>query len=340
MGGGSGNDLWGWTDSTTSREYALMGLTDGTAFVDVSTPASPVFLGRLPSQTFASTWRDIKVYDDHAYIVADAAGAHGMQVFDLTRLRGRSVPKTFTADVVYDDFKESHNLAINADTGFAYAVSTNTCGGGLHMINIGTPDDPRFAGCHSGVQTHDTQCVLYKGADTEHHGREVCFSSNGNHLEVVDVTDKSDPESLSSTTYWQLAYVHQGWLTEDHRFFLLGDELDERGFAVPTRTHVFDMADLDAPKYLYAHEHGTRSIDHNLFVRGNRVFEANYASGLRVLKFGNLIKKDIAEVAYFDTFPENDNAQFVGAWSVYPYLPSGTVLVSDISRGLFVLSMD
>ena len=340
MGGGGGNDLWGWADSTTGREYALMGMTNGTAFVDVSDPASPVFLGRLPTQTSASLWRDIKVYGDHAYIVADGASAHGMQVFDLARLRGQSASQTFTADVVYDDFGHAHNLAVNPETGFAYAVSTNTCGSGLHIMDIRTPDNPRFAGCHSGVRTHDTQCVLYHGADSEHRNREVCFSSNEGHLEVVDVTDKSDPTSLSSTTYPQLAYVHQGWLTEDHRFFLLGDELDETNFGVPTRTHVFDMTDLDAPEYLYAHELDTRATDHNLYVLGDRIFEANYTSGLRVLRFGNLAARDIAEVAHFDTFPESDDATFRGAWSVYPYLPSGTVLVSDISRGLFVLSME
>ena len=84
MNGTVGNDIWGWFDTTTGNEYALVGMTDGTAFVDVTNPENPVFLGRLPTQTQSSTWRDIKVYQDHAYVVADNAGAHGMQVFDLT----------------------------------------------------------------------------------------------------------------------------------------------------------------------------------------------------------------------------------------------------------------
>ena len=339
MGGNDGNDIWGWSDAQTGQEYALMGMDNGTAFVDVSDPENPVFPGRLPTQTEESSWRDIKVYRDHAYIVADNAGAHGMQVFDLTRLRGLSAARTFDADVVYGDFGYAHNLAINEETGFAYAVGTDTCEMGLHIIDITTPGNPRFQACHDSAATHDTQCVVYRGADAEHLDREICVSSNEDHLEVVDVTDKSAPLILSSTTYQLLGYVHQGWLTEDHRFFLLGDEGDELEFSVRTRTHVFDVSDLDAPVYLFPHEVGTRAVDHNLYVLGDRVFEANYTSGLRVLELGALANRELQEIAFFDTFPQSDSVAFNGAWSVYPYLPSGTIIVSDILNGLFVLSM-
>ena len=196
-----------------------------------------------------------------------------------------------------------------------------------------------FAGCHSAVQTHDTQCVIYLGPDADHFSRELCVSSNGNHVEIVDVTFKSAPVTISSTTYPQLGFVHQGWLTEDHRFFLLNDEEDERDFDVPTRTHVFDVTDLDAPVYIFAYEATTAAADHNLYIRGNRVFEANFSVGLRVLEFGNLGNKELAEIAYFDTFPANDDLFGSGAWSVYPYLPSGTIIVSDWTTGLFILSI-
>jgi len=339
MNGTGGNDIWGWFDAQSGNEYALMGLRNGTAFVDVSNPQDPVFLGNLPTQTVESAWRDIKVYQNHAYIVADNAGAHGMQVFDLTRLRGLAAPQTFAADVVYGDFGSAHNVAINVDSGFAYAVGTNTCQEGLHIINISTPINPMFAGCHSTVETHDTQCVNYQGPDTDHLNREVCVSSNKDHVEVVDVTAKFAPLTISSTTYPQLGFVHQGWLTEDHRFFLLGDESDESDFNVPTRTHVFDVSDLDAPVYVFAYEATTAATDHNLYVLGNRVFEANYTSGLRVLEFGDLANSELMEIAFFDTVPTSDASGFSGAWSVYPYFPSGTIIVSDTTNGLFVLSM-
>lgn len=340
LGGTAGNDVWGWVDSTTGAEYALMGMNNGTNFVDVSDPENPVVLGRLPTHTVASTWRDIKVYQDHAYIVADGAGNHGMQVFDLTRLRDAIPPQTFIADLVYGDFGSAHNIAINEESGFAYAVGSNTCGHGLHMIDISIPNNPRFAGCHAEADTHDTQCVLYGGPDTEHAGREICISSNENHVAVVDVTDKADPLTLATLGYPQLGFVHQGWLTEDHRYFLLGDEADESRFGVRTRTHVFDVSDLDTPVHLYAYEATTRAIDHNLYVLGSRVFQANYAAGLRVLEFGALENGELDEVAFFDTRPGTDAVEFVGAWSVYPFLPSGTVLVSDTLAGLLILSVE
>ena len=340
MGGTTGNDIWGWHDSQTGNEYALMGMTNGIAFVDITTPLDPVFLGRLPTQTVESIWRDVKVYQDHAYIVADNAGAHGMQVFDLSRLRGQVASQIFSADVVYGDFENAHNLAINEDTGFAYAVGTDTCGGGLHIIDITTPISPMFAGCYSLTDTHDTQCAVYQGPDAAHVGREVCVSANGTDgVEIVDVTDKFAPLMLSANTYPQLSFAHQGWLSEDHRFFLLGDELDEFNFGVSTRTHVFDVSDLDAPVYVFAYEAATTVIDHNLYILGNRVYQANYTSGLRVLEFGDLANQELTEIAFFDTFPASNVTDFLGAWSVYPYLPSGTIIVSDRSNGLFILSL-
>ncbi len=337
MDGTQGNDIWGWADPETGKEYALMGLFNGTAFVDISDPENPLFLGMLPTQTVDAPWRDIKVYANHAYIVADGAGTHGMQVFDLTRLRDVSAPQTFSADVLYGDFGHAHNLAIDEESGFAYAVSTDTCDGGLHIINLATPNNPLFAGCHNVTRTHDTQCVVYRGPDTEHLGRQICVSSNENHLEVVDVTEKAAPLSLSSSTYPQMAYVHQGWLTEDHRFFLLGDEMDETSLGLTTRTHVFDVSDLDAPQYLYAHDLGTAATDHNLYVHDGRIYEANYTSGLRVLDFGDLAEREIRVSQWFDTFPDGDGPALEGAWSVYPFLPSETIIVSDIQGGLFVL---
>ena len=136
MGGGDGNDIWGWVDAQTDNEYALMGLTNGTAFVDVTDPDNPVFLGHLATNTTEAAWRDIKVYLDHAFIVADGAGAHGMQVFNLTRLRTAVPPESFMADAIYDGFENAHNLAINEATGYAYAVGTNKWGlRGLVWVN-------------------------------------------------------------------------------------------------------------------------------------------------------------------------------------------------------------
>ncbi len=335
----STNDLWGWTDPESGSEYVLLGVRSGTAFIRIDEFGHPTYIGRLPTRTTQSSWRDIKVYRDHAYIVSEAV-IHGMQVFDLTRLRDvalEDMPVVFEADTDYLRFRSAHNVAINEDTGFAYVVGAASCLGGLHMIDIREPKNPQFAGCfHADRYTHDAQCVIYHGPDTDYQGREICFNSNEDTVTIVDVTVKTAPRMIARAPYFGSAYTHQGWLTEDHAYFLLDDEFDERQTHGPTRTFVWDMSDLDAPYVTGVYDAQTTSIDHNQYTLGNHVFQANYRSGIRVLRFGDLSQGELGEVAYFDTTPEDDRPLFSGTWSVYPYFKSGYVVASDIYRGLYV----
>ncbi len=338
IGGGNGNDIWGWTDPLTNKEYALMGRTNGTGFVDISDPVNPIYLGNLPTHTSSTIWRDIKVYNDYAFIVSEASG-HGMQVFDLTRLRDvPTPPTTFTEDAHYNQFGNAHNIAINEDTGYAYAVGTSTCSGGLHMVNIQNPLNPSNAGCFSSDgYTHDTQCVVYNGPDTTYQGHEICFSSNEDSVTIVDVTIKTFPVQLFRFTYSGSAYTHQGWLTEDQVYFLFDDELDEQSFGHNTRTRILNVSDLNAPTLVGFYDAPVPAIDHNLYTRGNYAFEANYRSGLRIVDLTNVSIGSLFQEAFFDIYPSSDSASFNGAWSVYPYFDSGVVVVSGIEQGLFVL---
>lgn len=345
LGGTNGNDIWGWTDRKTGHEYAIIGTGYGTSFVDVTEPTDPVLVATTPTESAAyiPLWRDIKVFRDHAFIVSEHTG-HGLQVLDLTRLRGFSGrPLVLGPDAVYDGFSWAHNIAVNGRTGFAYAVGTDTCEGGLHAVDIRKPTSPRLAGCFSeDGYTHDAQCVVYAGPDGRFRGREVCFASNEDSLTIVDVTRKDRPRVISRTEYPTASYTHQGWLTEDQRFFLFGDELDELdGTTDTTTTYIADVSRLDRVRIRpFAHE--TSAIDHNLYTHRGLLFEANYSAGLRILDYSarSLRRGQMEEVAYFDVFPAGDPTEFVGAWSSYPYFRSGTVVVSGIESGLFVLRPD
>ncbi|MFK8016412.1 MAG: choice-of-anchor B family protein [Gammaproteobacteria bacterium] len=346
IGGGSGNDIWGWEDALTGREYALMGRTNGTAFIDVTEPDHPVYLGNLPTHTTNSTWRDIKTHNNHAYIVSEA-GNHGMQVFDLRQLRTVSNPPVqFTETAHYDEFGSAHNLVINNSTGFAYAVGTrnadDSCNGGLHMISISNPSSPSFAGCYSeDGYTHDAQCVTYVGPDPDWNTggtpNEVCFNFNEDTLTIVDVTDKANPQLISRRGYQGSGYTHQGWVNEEQTSLLLDDETDERDQGHNTRTYIWDIRNLDDPRLTQTYEASTTSIDHNLYIKDGFAFQANYRSGLRILDITNLDQGVVSENGFFDVFPNSDAASFNGAWSVYPYFDSGIVVVSGIEQGLFVL---
>jgi len=339
IGGGSGADSWGWKDPDTGRYYALMGRSTGTSFVDVTDPQAPVYLGNLPTTSGNKPWRDVKVYANHAFIVADGIADHGMQVFDLTRLRGVTEPQEFTADTLYSEIGDAHNVAINEDTGFAYIVGSEDCNGGFHMVDIRTPKSPSFAGCFSADgYTHDVQCLTYTGPDQDYQNAEICFASNEDSLTIVDVSNKSAPVMIGKVANYSLrAYSHQGWLDEKQAVFFLGDELDERNFGTHTRTLMFDVSDLDNPTYSGAHLHGNSVIDHNMYVKGRYLYQANYLGGMRILRIDHGVSTSLTEVGYFDTVPELDALDFDGAWNVYPFFDNGTILVSDMSSGLFLL---
>ena len=338
MGGGSGADSWGWKDTETGRYYALMGRSTGTSFIDVTDPAAPILIGSLPSTSGDRPWRDIKVYADHAFIVADGIDGHGMQVFDLTRLRGVTSPQVFTTDALYTGVGSAHNIAINEESGFAYLVGGDDCDGGFHMVDIAEPLTPVFAGCFSADgYTHDVQCLTYSGHDPDHQGSEICFASTIDSLTIVDVTNKSAPVLLGKALYPDTAYAHQGWLDEKNGVFFMGDEIDERSFGMNTRTLMFDVRDLDNPGFTDSHLHATSVIDHNMYVKDGYLYQANYRAGLRILRIKQGSTPGLTEVAYFDTDPTGDSLNFDGAWNVYPFFDNGTILVSDMSRGLFVL---
>ncbi len=339
-----GSDIWGWTDPLNNKEYAIVGLSNTTAFVDVTDPIHPVFLGRLNTNAGSSAWRDVKTYNNHAFIVADNAGPHGMQVFDLTRLRNiTNAPVTFTADAVLNDVGSCHNIVINESEGIAYLVGcSSTNGGGPIFIDINNPTNPVNLGDYTAAgYTHDAQVVTYSGPDTDHTGKQIYVGSNGNTDQVVilDVTDKSNVIEISSFTYPQTAYAHQGWFTEDQKYFILGDEVDELNFGFNTKTLVFDFTDLDNPVAHATYFGPTPAIDHNGYVKGNEYYLANYRAGLRVLDISNIASttNTMTETGYFDTYPSSDSADFNGTWSIYPYFESGNIIIGDIDSGLLIV---
>ncbi|AQS94477.1 regulator [Polaribacter sp. BM10] len=334
-----GNDSWGWVDPVTNNEYAIVCTNKGTSFIDITNPADAKIIGFLKTRTENSLWRDVKVYNDFAFIVSEADN-HGMQIFNLNNLRGLvNIPVEFSADKDFTSFGSAHNIVINEDTGYAYPVGTSrsaTYKGGPLFININNPFKPVNEGGFEDY-AHDAQAVTYNGPDSDYSGREILIGSNETEVVIADVTDKQNPVKISSISYSNIGYTHQGWFTEDFRYFILGDELDERDKGLNTRTIVFDFTDLDNPKHHFDYSGPTAAIDHNGYVKDNLFFQASYTAGVRIIDISNIDAKSFTEVGFFDTYPENDNTAFNGAWNVYPYLPSGNIIISDINRGLFVI---
>ncbi len=348
------NDVWGWTDPETGRMYALVARRDGASFVDVTDPAAPRLVGNLPRTDGSrpSVWRDIKVIGTHAFIVSDGAGQHGMQVFDLTRLRqAGNPPVEFEPETTYREIASAHNVVADTASGFVYVVGANsggqTCGGGLHMVDVRNPTSPVFAGCYhdpsatSRGYTHDAQCLVYDGPDADYQGRQICVGSNASEMNIADVTDKANPQTVSRATYPNVSYTHQGWFDDERRYFYMNDEGDElAGVVDRTRTMVWDLSDLDDPILVNEYFGPVAASDHNLFVTGDRMYQSNYGSGLRVLDISD--RGNPQEIAYFDSAPLNDDepghsASQSGAWSNYPFFPGGLVIFTSVREGLFIM---
>ena len=340
--------IWGWTDPDTRREYALIALRSRISVVDVTDARHPRFVGDLPGRDVNKTNREVNVYGNYAFVAVDGVGAghpeNGIQVLDLTQVReaaGAPVHFAESADLLSDSIQKVHNLNIDAETGFAYAVGGNSCGGCLRMIDVQDPLNPREVAQwkdpeHSYI--HDILCTVYHGPDKRFKGHEICFASAENALLIIDVTDKEAVQKLSRTTYEGAGYTHQGWLTTNQKYFLLDDELDELSEDEShTRTYLWNLSDLTSPKQFATYTASTEATDHNQYVKGNFVYQSNYRAGLRILNISKIASGKLKEVAYFDIVPDSDEAGFEGAWGNYPYFASGTVVVSGISQGLYIL---
>jgi choice-of-anchor B domain-containing protein len=342
IGGATTNEVWGWTDPLDGKEYVLLGTSTGVSFYDIEIPTAPVYLGRLPTHTFNSIWRTLRTYNNYVFVGSEASG-HGLQVFDLTRLRDvANPPETFTEDAYYGGFGKCHTLVISEETGYLYACGTNTYSGGLHIVNIQDPLAPVIAGGYDlNGYTHEAQVMVYNGPDADYTGHTIAFCYNGSNsqpLTIVDVTDPTDATTISTTAYPQQHYCHQGWLTEDGGYMLMDDEIDEtsEGYT-QTRTLIWDMHDLDNPLFMGSHNGTTEAIDHNQIIIGNLAYQSNYTAGLQIMDVSEISDTILKQVAGFDHYYVNNATSYDGQWMSYPFFESGVVPCTDIGNGLFLV---
>lgn len=333
---GNGNDCWGWTSD--GREFVLFGRSDGTSIIEVTDPVNPIVVADVPTATTPSLWRDIKVIGDVAYIVSEA-GDHGLQIIDLSIVPDLVPGGALANTAYYTGFGNAHNVVANPETGYVYGVGTNTFSGGLHIVDVNDPLNPTLVGSWDENYIHDAQAVVYDGPDADHAGKEVVFAFCGyGGFRIIDVEDKADCQTLGGIQDSMWVYIHQGWLSEDHRYVFLNDEIDEiSGVTEVTRTWILDVQDLDDPVVVGYHEGNLSVTDHNLYTHNGKVYEANYYAGLQVLDIVDPATATLSLSAYFDTNPFSDQTGTSGgAWNVYPFFESGNIAISTQSHFFMV----
>jgi choice-of-anchor B domain-containing protein len=352
----TGNDVWGFTDLNTGREYVFMGLQNGVAILDITNPEAPEPVA-APTGS-GTTWRDITVYQlydesarrwrAYAYISADNVTDRPI-VLDLSGLPNGVERVDWASDV-----RAAHNIYLtNAD--FTYGIvepgfppqlsfaGASLSAGRYRLYSLADPRAPSLVNVSTTGYAHEimsfavdddrknTQCFNALARDS----CRVLSDYNENTLDLWDISSPATPQLLSSVPYQNAAYVHSGWSTENGRHLLVHDELDEQNFGLNTIVRVFDLSDLRAPQMIGAWNGPTRAIDHNGAVRGNRYYISNYSEGLTILDLTDPTAP--TRVGFFDTFPASAQTGFVGAWGVYPFFASGTIAISDINSGLYLL---
>ena len=356
----AGNDIWGFVDLNTGREYAIVGFSLGTAVFDVSDATNPREVGFIDGQS--AVWRDIKVYqyfdatagrfNAYAYVTTDGS-TDGLFVIDLTGL-----PHSIRRVSYASDIMSAHNVyATNTDysTGLSVTgeiptliVAGSNLGSGasrgrFRNYSLADPTAPSFISGGTGTgYMHDAASIIITDSrkDTQcvNAGEycEVLLDFNENQIELWDITIPTSPVLLNTggTSYSNVRYVHSGWWSEDRMTVFVHDELDERDRGLQTTLRAFSVADLRNPVLQGTWSGPTPAIDHNGFVRGNRYYMSNYTRGLTVLDITDPAAPQA--VGHLDTYPGSDSTMFNGAWGAYPYFHSGNVAISDIDSGFYM----
>jgi choice-of-anchor B domain-containing protein len=327
----SGNDCWGYV-SPMGREYALIGLSGGTGFVEVTDPGNSQIVAFKPGPE--SLWRNVKTYLHYAYAVSEGGG--GIQVFDLANIDNGVV--TQLPSVTTGGDERTHTMIINGVTGFLYRM-----GGGPNGVRIydlkPNPAAPAFVAQWQDKYTHDGFVTNYTSGP--YAGKEIFFACGGLNggfagtgVDIIDVTNKASLAVLSNFQYPQAAFCHQAWITPDQKYIYINDEIDEQDFGLLSVGRIVDVSNLSAPFLAGTYTTGLTSVDHNLYVKGSTLLCSNYKTGLQIFDLADPTAP--VRTAFFDTYPEADATGYAGLWSNYPFFPSGTVLGSDLQRGLFV----
>ncbi|KAK3381205.1 hypothetical protein B0H63DRAFT_415941 [Podospora didyma] len=365
---GRGAGSWGWT-SPLGREFVAIAQEDGTSFSEVTSKGKLIYLGRLPQYTTAakSLWREIKGYKSYI-VIGSEAEKHGVQIFDLSKLLDvdPASPVVFSNERDLTGFwteglplGRSHNVVTNEEKNYGVATGFQprnaTLRAGLVFFDLTDPANPKtLGGTGQDGYVHDAQCIVYRGPDTKYFGRDICYGYDEDALTIFDVSDKKSIKVISNTSYEGASYTHQGWVLDPQwqQFLILDDEYDEVDEAGPAAdgypvSYIWDVSSLEKPKQTGYYKGLRRGIDHNQYVHDGFSYQSNYALGLNILDLRSVPSdptgKGIKEVAYFDTYPEDDkepgggNVTFTGTWSHYPFFPSGYIVINTMDRGAFVV---
>ncbi|HUR30700.1 MAG TPA: choice-of-anchor B family protein [Saprospiraceae bacterium] len=332
------NDCWGYTHPTNGTEVAIIGGIEDIFFVNITSPANPVLIythhvTNIDGTTNQSLWRDFKTYQNYVYAAADE-GDSGLLIFNLS-----NVPNSVTLVTQTNAFwSTTHNIHIDVPGGRLYAAGSNTQNNGLKILSLATPTNPTLLASvplntYGGGYVHD---VYVKN--------HIAYCSHGSlsKLQIYNMTNLSNITIVGTIdTYPEPGYNHSSWVNDAGNMLVMADETHGSDLKLIDITDPMNISANDIHTFyselLGAGAPGS-SIAHNPFIKGDLAFIAYYHDGVQVFNISNPL--NIVKVAYYDTYPENTGyAGYEGCWGVYPYFPSGMIIASDQTHGLYVLQV-
>lgn len=321
-GGAYISGSWGWTDTLTGREYALLGNKSGTSIVEITNPNLLVERDFIPGVT--SNWREIQTHLNYAYVVSE--GGQGTQIIDLSSLPDSArLVTNFTYFRDTNSTARSHSLHIRDGYLYLNGCATWKRGNAVVIFDLFDPESPGFVWDYSnGHYVHD--CFV-------HNDTLYAAAIYGIGVEVVDVTSKASPQYLYTISYTGSG-THNCATTTDGRYLLTTDEIG----STPKTLKIWDIQ--NPPSFFKATEYvgSPTAIVHNVFVKDSLAIMSYYTKGVKIVNIANPTSP--VEIGGYDTYPSDDIGAYNGAWSVYPFFPSGKITIGDMSTGLYVIDLN
>lgn len=335
----TGNDgrkysgCWGWYQADKNREYAIVGTSSKTYFIDVTDPVNPVIRDSVKARREGCTWREVKNYQNYCYIVSDDGPPNSFQIVDMQYLPD-------SVHVVHDDttyFERCHTIFVDKDNLYCGAVtSADGILDNMRVYNLANPAAPTFMRAlnqdYPVIQfSHD----MYVRNDT------VYASCGGQGLNIFKYNGTSPFTQLAIySNYVQTGYNHSSWQTDNRKTMVFADEVPAGLCA-----KVIDVQDLNNITLMDTIRSNNGATAHNPYIVGNNwCWMSTYQDGLYLYDISNPSNTKV--YGYFDTQPEhgvNDNFStnaYRGNWGAYPYLPSKIIIACDMQNGVFILEGD
>lgn len=345
------SSLWGWA-APDGREYAIIGSLDSIYFIEITNPQNPVLRDAAAGKYDRCIHREFKTYKNYCYAVADE-GPSSLQIFDLKYLPD-SVHKVYESDTLttrsHNLFIDNHKLylADNKVIKLKNNLPPDVNFYPLSVASLADPENPVLLGHLEPAMVNDE--YIHADVHDLFVRNDTAYCSNGNYgLFIYNYADPQNPKLIASIQppYPQHGYNHSSWLSKDGNTMVFADENHAK------ELKLYDVSSLktNKPNELeFISTMGSNaskgSIVHNPFIKDNLVYASYYHDGVVVFDISTPSAPKL--LARYDTYPQNDTLKdesmryysFEGCWNVYPFFPSGNIIASDMTNGLFVLKLD